>query len=431
MIRLARPSDLAAAAQLYADLFAHEAVHGTSTNWQPGIYPTPATAQRALAAGTLFVFEEHGEILASMILNHLQPPEYAEQPWRIAAEGDRVLVIHTLCVRPSASGRGIGRRMIAFARRHARALDCAVIRIDTWAGNHRAATLYASEGFRYVGKARVLHEGAIDEELIFLETDPSLAPLEFDPSPSAVIDPGASQDRIPGCPGTVVTCFAHNLIDYALARFGGEEIGSIEFANRPLPLYRTEIDGVPVGLTLSFQGAPNAVSQYESLFAMGAERIVTFGTCGVLRRDIADCAIILPDGAVRDEGTSRHYAPPSAEIPANVHTLSRLQRFFTAHHLGHTTGKVWTTDGFFRETPAKIATMRARGCLAVEMECAAVAALAQFRGKQIAHFLYAADNLDAEIWDERSLSNAAGLDSKQILMNLALQLGAEWERESK
>lgn len=41
------------------------------------------------------------------------------------------------------------------------------------------------------------------------------------------------------------------------------------------------------------------------------------------------------------------------------------------------------------------------------MECSAVAAFAQFREKDIFHFFYAADNLDSEVWDARSISNQA------------------------
>jgi len=103
-----------------------------------------------------------------------------------------------------------------------------------------------------------------------------------------------------------------------------------------------------------------------------------------------------------------------------------LTGFFSSKGLSHTVGKVWTTDGFFRETPALVAERKAQGCIAVEMECSALAALAQFRSKPIAQFIYAADNLDAEVWDERSLSNHANVDAKQLLMDLAIELAVGW-----
>lgn len=251
--------------------------------------------------------------------------------------------------------------------------------------------------------------------------------IEFDPAPRAVIEPAEKHPRIPGCPGTVVSCFPRNLIEYALERYGGEEIAWYKSANGNTPLYRTNVRGVELGLMMAFVGAPMAAMQLEDLFAWGVERVALFGTCGVLDGSIGDCAILLPDRAIREEGVSFHYAPPSREIEANVGTLGMMQRFFTEKKLAHITGKVWTTDAFFRETPDKVARYRSEGCLAVEMECSALAAVAQFRKKRVAQFLYAADNLDGAVWEERSLANSAGLDAKCALMELALELGARWE----
>ncbi len=64
-------------------------------------------------------------------------------------------------------------------------------------------------------------------------------------------------------------------------------------------------------------------------------------------------------------------------------------------------GKTWTTDAFFRETPAKIARRRAEGCLAVEMEAAAFFAVAQFRGVIFAQLLYGGDDVSGEVRDHR------------------------------
>lgn len=252
--------------------------------------------------------------------------------------------------------------------------------------------------------------------------------IEFDPSPHAIINPEEKHQRIDDCPRTVVSCFPCNLIEYALERYGGEEIAWCKGANGSTPLYLTQVHGVPLGLMMMRVGAPMAVMQLEDLFAWGAERVVVFGTCGVMNRNIGDCAIILPDCAIREEGTSYHYMPPSREITANVHTLGLMQRFFAEKKIPHTTGKVWSTDAFFRETPSKVAHYRNDGCLAAEMECSALAAVAQFRGKQVAQFLYTADNLDTAVWDMRSLSNEANLEAKFALMELALEFGVRWEK---
>ena len=75
----------------------------------------------------------------------------------------------------------------------------------------------------------------------------------------------------------------------------------------------------------------------------------------------------------------------------------------------------------YRETREKAARRKAAGCICVDMECASVAAAAQFRGKEALQFFYAADNLDSAEWDERSLSNFANLEEKDRIALIALE----------
>lgn len=78
----------------------------------------------------------------------------------------------------------------------------------------------------------------------------------------------------------------------------------------------------------------------------------------------------------------------------------------------------------YRETGEKVARRKAQGCICVDMECASCAAVAQFRGKDVLQFFYAADNLGAEAWDQRSLSNSAMLVEKDRVALLALEAAA-------
>lgn len=170
MFRPAAASDLDAIGRHYTQLLTHEAETGRSTtNWVLGVYPTRETAAKALAEGTLYVLEEAGEMVASVILNQYQDDFYRSIPWQYPAEDNQVLVIHTLCIPPRHAGRGLGRQMVQYAKQHAAAMSCTVIRLDTWAGNTPAARLYQKNGFSLCGRAEVLFQGRIPEELIFLE----------------------------------------------------------------------------------------------------------------------------------------------------------------------------------------------------------------------------------------------------------------------
>ena len=170
MIRLASPADLPAIADIYDAILTREESGGpVYTNWQRGKYPTMDTARQALGDGTLYVGEDVGSLWGVVNLNAVQLPEYDDIPWTIPAERERVGVIHTLCIPPCHAGRGLGRQMVQYAKQHAAAMGCTVIRLDTWAGNTPAARLYQTNGFSLCGRAEVLFQGRIPEELIFLE----------------------------------------------------------------------------------------------------------------------------------------------------------------------------------------------------------------------------------------------------------------------
>ena len=152
-------------------------------------------------------------------------------------------------------------------------------------------------------------------------------------------------------------------------------------------------------------GAPVAVAHLEEMVALGVRAFVFFGACGVLDAGIPAADLVVPTAAYRDEGTSYHYAPASDWI--DVRTSDQLQGWLTELGVGFVAGKVWTTDAFYRETRAILGERVAQGCVAVDMECAALAAASQLRGVDAYQFFYAADNLDADEWDQRVLGRVA------------------------
>lgn len=169
MIRKATALDLDRIEHTYTELLTYEQDHGGFSNWALGIYPVRATAERALAADTLYVLEEDGEICASMNLNQDQPEEYADIDWQYPAAPKEVMVIHTLCIPPSQARKGYGREMVCFAQEKAVQAGCTVLRIDTFLGNEPAKALYAASGFRIAGTGRMLLAGVIEEDQVYLE----------------------------------------------------------------------------------------------------------------------------------------------------------------------------------------------------------------------------------------------------------------------
>lgn len=246
---------------------------------------------------------------------------------------------------------------------------------------------------------------------------------DFDASRQAVINPDMLFSPVPDLPETAVSCFSHVTFERMLNMAADVRVACrARRREREISHLPRFVAGDTADVCAGDGRAPSCVAMLEELHALGAKRFVVFGNCGVLNQQIRDCGIIIPTAAVRDEGTSFHYAPPSDEIPANPKYRGEFEAILRETGVDFTEGKVWTTDAFYRETRAKFEKRKAQGCVCVDMECSALMALAQFRGIDVFEFFYAGDNLDREQWDPRSLSTHAKLDEKDRAAYLALEL---------
>ena len=135
--------------------------------------------------------------------------------------------------------------------------------------------------------------------------------------------------------------------------------------------------------------------------ARGCTRFVACGGAGVLDRAIARGHLLVPTAAVRDEGTSYHYLPPSREVCASPEAVAAIETVLAEQGIAFLRTKTWTTDAFYRETPDRVARRREEGCLTVEMEAAAFLAVARFRGVALGQLLYSGDDVSGTVWDSR------------------------------
>ena len=244
---------------------------------------------------------------------------------------------------------------------------------------------------------------------------------EFDETINSTFDPYEVENVIEGFPKLGVSCFSKKLFDQLVDKFKGIEIALSSNGNGKLPIYKIIYEGHEIALFMSRVGAPACVVQYEELFAMGLEKIVVFGTCGVLDKNIDDLSIIIPNAAIRDEGTSYHYLKSSREVVVNSKYKEEFVKLLKEHAYSYIIGKVWTTDAPYRETRKKVIDRKEEGCVCVDMECSAISALAKFRNKEVFQFFYAADNLDSAKWDKRSLGNTEKLSDKEKIGLLAIK----------
>ena len=221
--------------------------------------------------------------------------------------------------------------------------------------------------------------------------------LEFDPDPNAVFEP--RHVVIPGepAPTRAVLCFFSQVID-RLRREGAPVLFELEAAHGIHPVFGFDADGGErVAVFHPGVGAALAGGFLEESIAHGCQRFMAVGTAGGLApRAIGH--VIVPTFAIRDEGTSYHYQPPGRSIEPTPDALDALLTTLKRHDVPFETGGTWTTDGFYRETRAKVDRRIAEGCLAVEMEASALFAIARFRGVPIAQLLTTSDDLSGDEW---------------------------------
>jgi uridine phosphorylase len=224
--------------------------------------------------------------------------------------------------------------------------------------------------------------------------------LEFDPAPEAFIEP-SKIIRARDLPEHCVICFFGEVIEKVIAEHDAKVVVENRWEDGPHCIYEISYHDQRLAFFHPGVGAPIAAGLLEEAIAFGCRKFVACGGCGVLQKDIAVGHIIVVSGAIRDEGVSYHYLPPDREVMANPKGVSVLTDILDSRELPYLVGKTWTTDAPYRETAHKIVKRKEEGCLTVEMESAALIAVAQFRNVVFGQALYGGDDLSGMEWDNR------------------------------
>jgi uridine phosphorylase len=245
--------------------------------------------------------------------------------------------------------------------------------------------------------------------------------LEFDADPTAIIEPrwtGAS-GRSRRIEGRVVLCFFQDVIEAVVEDLGGVQIGRLSSEIGQNPIWSVQVGEMPVAVVHPGVGAALAAGFMEELIPRGGRVFVACGGAGVLVPELAVGHVIVPTGAVRDEGTSYHYLPPSRTVDPSPTALAAILDVLRERDVPHVTGLTWTTDGLYRETRARAARRVAEGCISVEMEASALFAVGAFRGVTVGQLLYAGDDLSGPEWDARGWDTHGS--ARRLLFELALE----------
>lgn len=195
-------------------------------------------------------------------------------------------------------------------------------------------------------------------------------------------------------PEFVIFCPQPAVLQHAKRRWRGRAVSG--FFGESYLLQKT---GGTIGVTGQFGvGAPVMGVLVEEMAVWGVTNFLLLGMAGGLQPSLRAGDVVLAETAVRDEGTSHHYLPPSDTVAADGELVRRLQAVFTQAGIPLQTGRTWTTDAPYRETQAELAHYAAQGVLTVEMETAALLAVAQHVGASAAAVLVVSDSLAGGEW---------------------------------
>ena len=217
----------------------------------------------------------------------------------------------------------------------------------------------------------------------------------------------------------------------------GELLEHLSSAGRAVPeptwpcfhtrLYRWTARGTACGIVAGTVGSPFAVLVAEELFASGCEALVSISSAGLVARDAAPPFFVLIERALRDEGTSHHYLPAARYSLADVALCDAVARGLARVKTPLLRGASWTTDAPFRETASLVESRRAEGIACVEMEAAALLAMARALRKPVACLAHVT-NAMATRRDDFEKGGRAGQEEAIAVCERALEAALEHAR---
>jgi uridine phosphorylase len=173
----------------------------------------------------------------------------------------------------------------------------------------------------------------------------------------------------------IILCYDKRLVDYIIRSHRARKIE--RYCG---DLYLLKETKNRIGVACNFGiGAPAAAFVMEEFIAEGVKKFISIGEAGALQKNLKVGDFIVCTKAIRDEGTSHHYLKSSKYVCASKEITEKIEATMKKNGLKYVKGATWTIDAPFRETIDEVRKYQKEGVLTVEMEAAAVFAVAQYR----------------------------------------------------
>ena len=240
--------------------------------------------------------------------------------------------------------------------------------------------------------------------------------LEYDDSRDAKLNPSSVAKGKFETNKLIITFF-HEVIQRLMDEGQISLERTIEGEN-PVLIYR--FADMNVLLTLGYVGCPACAGNLDLFHAMGINKVMFCGGGGVLDRDIEVGQILVVDGAIRDEGFSYHYLPPSRCVYTAPEVITAITNYLDRNAISYIRGLTWTTDAVFRETKDKIMQRKMEGAKIVEMEQAGCIAVSRFRNFAYGALIYGGDDVSQDEWSQRDWRSRKGIRYDLVTLCKAL-----------
>lgn len=192
--------------------------------------------------------------------------------------------------------------------------------------------------------------------------------------------------------------------------------------NRGYLVVRGRYGGKDLTLCAHGIGSPSAAIVFTELWHCGVQEIIRVGTCGALQPGLQRGEIVIPLGAVREEGTSVQYVRPTYPAIPDLDLTLRLKDAAERQGIPYHEGIIWTTDIFYRSDEAENQYWSSHGIVAVEMEAAALFTLSRLRGRKAAAVLVVDGNV---IERDQKLTASRGEGGELTEYDAATRAGIE------
>ena len=197
-------------------------------------------------------------------------------------------------------------------------------------------------------------------------------------------------------PKGVIICYSPTILRYIKEHYSLTQVDNVHANN----FFLLNESGKKIAIcgTMGI-GAPVVGILLEELTALGIKNYISIGTAGSLQKNLKLGSHIICTKAIRDEGTSHHYAPSEKYSYPSKTMTDKMIEIAKYMDINYHAGTSWTTDAPYRETLAELKHYSNEGVLTVEMEAAAIFVIAKHLNIEAGAIFTISDYLTEENWE--------------------------------